>query len=188
MQDSTDQSTHVEQVIWHGDPSGDPDGQLTVGVARRDGDVVTIRLRDGDRLVADVRLRTGPKRRPAPHDLLRTGLGPGATCTRTFVVTDDATTDHVPGAVPVLSTPSLIAYLEDTAADVLRPHFGPATASLGTWIGVRHTGPARTGDEVLVTAVLAEVRGRRYLFDVEATVAGRPIGDGQVAQTLVRLD
>src|SRR5689334_18592564 len=97
-----DDSTHVEQVIWHGDPSGDADGELTVGVARRDGDVVTIRLRDGDRLVADVRLRNGPKRRPAPHDLLRTGLGPGATCTRTFVVTEDATTDHVPGAVPVL--------------------------------------------------------------------------------------
>ncbi|WP_327001181.1 hypothetical protein OHA72_39475 [Dactylosporangium sp. NBC_01737] len=85
----------------------------------------------------------------------------------------------------MLSTPALIACLEDTAADALRPHFAPATASLGTWIGVRHTGPARTGEQFVVTAVIADVRGRRYLFDVQATVDGRRIGDGQVAQTLV---
>ena len=122
---------------------------------------------------------------PGPHRLLRTDVGPGASYTRTFTVTAGQTTDHVRGAEPVLSTPALIACLEDTAADTLRPHFAPATASLGTWIGVRHTGPAHTGEEFVVTAVVADVRGRRYLFDVHATVDGRPIGDGQVAQTLI---
>ncbi|GAA0733675.1 hypothetical protein Drose_20545 [Dactylosporangium roseum] len=179
------EGAHVEQVTWHGDD--DARGDLTVVVARRTADVVTLRLRRGERLVADIRLRRGEARTGRPHGLLRADVGPGATCERLFPVTAEATTDHVSGAEPVLSTPSLIAFMEDTAADVLRPHFGPATESLGTWIGIRHTGPARVGQEVAVTAVLADVRGRRYLFDVEATVDGRPVGDGQVAQTLISL-
>jgi predicted thioesterase len=175
---------HVEQLIWHGDPLTGP---VRAHVAARGANTVTVRIADGDRIVADVRIRRGPARTPRPHALLRTDLGPGAAYTRLFPVTKDVTTDHVPGADPVLSTPSMIAFMEDTAADILRAHFAPATASLGTWIGVRHTGPANIGQSAIVTAVLAEVRGRRYLFDVRATVDGREIGAGQVAQTLIGL-
>ena len=178
---------HVEQLIWHGDPAGADDAplRLTTVDDGTGGRVVTWRLLRGGRLVADLRVRHGAPRDESPHRLLRTDLGPGVSCTRAFTVTADLTTDHVPDAEPVLSTPALIACLEDTAADALRPHFAPATASLGTWIGVRHTGPAHTGQEFVVTAVIADVRGRRYLFDVHATLDGRRIGDGQVAQTLV---
>jgi predicted thioesterase len=177
---------HVEHLIWHGVPTGDP-GPLRLVEADRSasGRVVTLRLLHGEGIVADLRVRHGAPRPSAPHRLLRTALGPGASCTRTFTVTADLTTDHVPDAEPVLSTPALVAAMEDTAADVLRPHFAPATASLGTWIGVRHTGPAHTSQQFLVTAAIADVRGRRYLFDVHATLDGRPIGDGQVAQTLI---
>ncbi|WP_432993667.1 thioesterase family protein [Dactylosporangium sp. CA-233914] len=173
---------HVEQLIWHGDPFT---GRLRASVAARGSHTVTVRIADGERLVADVRIRRGPARTPGPHALLRTDLRPGAAYTRLFAVTKDVTTDHVPGAEPLLSTPSMIAFMEDTAADILRAHFAPAAASLGTWIGVRHTGPANIGQAVTVTAVLADVRGRRYLFDILATVDGREIGDGQVAQTLI---
>ncbi|MET7422940.1 hypothetical protein [Dactylosporangium sp. NPDC005555] len=181
------QDAHVEQLIWYGDGDSTGDGplRLTTVDGAGGGRVTTLRLLRGDRLVADLRVRTGPPRDESPHRLLRTDLGPGASCTRTFTVTADQTTDHVPDTEPVLSTPALIACLEDTAADTLRPHFAPATASLGTWIGIRHTGPAHTGQRFIVTATLADVRGRRYLFDVHATLDGRPIGDGQVAQTLV---
>lgn len=180
---------HVEHLIWHGDPTGD--GAFggaplrLVAVDGAAGRVVTLRLLRGDRLIADLRVRHGAPRDESPHRLLRIDLTPGVACTRAFTVTADLTTDHVPDADPVLSTPALVAAMEDTAADALRPHFAPATASLGTWIGVRHTGPAHTGQQFLVTATIADIRGRRYLFDVHATLDGRPIGDGQVAQTLI---
>ena len=176
---------HVEHLTWHGDSPGHGPLRLVEAGLDGTGRMSALRLLQGDRLLADLRVRHGAPRHPAPHRLLRTDLGPGVSYTRTFTVTADLTTDHVPDAEPVLSTPALIASLEDTAADVLRPHFAPATQSLGTWIGVRHTGPAHAGDRYEVTAVLADVRGRRYLFDVRATLAGRPIGDGQVAQTLI---
>ncbi len=178
---------HVEHLTWHGAPArGDEGAALRlVSVGGSSGRVETLRLLLGDRLVADLRVRHGAPRDESPHRLLRTDLGPGVSCTRTFTVTENLTTDHIPDTEPVLSTPALVAAMEDTAADVLRPHFSPVTASLGTWIGVRHTGPAHTGQQFLVTATIADVRGRRYLFDVLATLDGRPIGDGQVAQTLV---
>jgi predicted thioesterase len=179
--------THLEQLIWHGGRVGDAPLRLVAVHRSPSGRVVTLRLMQGERLVADLRVRDGAPRDERPHGLLRTDLVAGACCTRRFTVIPAVTTGHVPGTHPVLSTPAMIAFMEDTAADVLRPHFGPATASLGTWIGVRHTGPARTAQEITVTAVLADVRGRRYLFDVEATADGRPIGDGQVAQTLIAL-
>jgi predicted thioesterase len=177
---------HVEQLIWHG-VTPDPAAPLRLVEAARSasGRVVTLRLLHGPRVVADLRVRQGLPRDESPHGLLLRDLGPGASCTRVFTVAAAQTTDHVPDTEPVLSTPALIACLEDTAADVLRPHFAPATASLGTWIGVRHTGPARTGERFVVTATLADVRGRRYLFDVAATLDDQPIGDGQVAQTLI---
>ncbi|WP_433066558.1 thioesterase family protein [Dactylosporangium sp. CS-033363] len=174
---------HVEQLIWHGDPFTGP---LRVCVASRGANVLTLRIANNDdRIVADVRVRRGPARTPRPHTLLRTELRPGVTYTRLFAVTKEVTTDHVPDAEPVLSTPAMIAFMEDTAADILRAVFNPGSASLGTWIGVRHSGPALAGQTVTVTATLADVRGRRYLFDVRATVDGREIGGGQVAQTLI---
>jgi fluoroacetyl-CoA thioesterase len=175
---------HVEQLLWHGDPPG---ARLRAHVASRDARTVTVRLTADGRIVADLRVRRGPARVPRQHPLLRSEPPPGTSYTRLFTVTAADTTDHVPDTEPVLSTPSLIAFMEDTAADILRARFAPGTASLGTWIGVRHTGPARTGQEVTVTAVVAETRGRRYLFDVLATVDAHPIGDGQVAQTLIHL-
>jgi predicted thioesterase len=75
--------------------------------------------------------------------------------------------------------------LEDTAADLLRPLFAPGAASVGTWIGVRHTGAAVLGERVTVHATVAAARGRRVMFDVRASAGDRPIGDGQVAQTLI---
>ncbi|GAB3137184.1 hypothetical protein GCM10027290_02450 [Micromonospora sonneratiae] len=123
---------------------------------------------------------------PAGQQLLTRPVQVGEHTHRSFEVGPNMVTDHVPGAPSVLSTPALIALMEDTAADILRPHFLPGAASVGTWIGVRHTAPALVGEQVEVHATVAEIAGRRVTFDVAAQVAGRQIGDGQVTQTLIR--
>lgn len=104
----------------------------------------------------------------------------------TYEVTSDMVTNHVPGAPPVLSTPSMIACMEDTAARVLRRRLVPDAAAVGAWIGVYHRAPALLGERVDVRATVVVVRGRHVTFDVEARVAGRLIGDGQVTQVLIR--
>ena len=145
------------------------------------------------RPLVDLRLRNsargqggdGRPRRDAA-ELLTIPVTPGESIHRRYEVTESMLTDHVPNRPPVLTTPDLIALVENTAADLLRPRFVPGAASVGTWIGVRHTGPARLGEWLDVEAHVADVRGRRVLFDVRAAVADRPVGDGQIAQTLIR--
>jgi predicted thioesterase len=119
-------------------------------------------------------------------ELLTSPVRVGEQMERSFDVVAHMLTGHVPGAPSVLSTPALIALLEDTAADVLRPRLAPGAAGVGTWIGVRHRAPALAGQRVDVRAVVASVNGRHVTFDVSARVAGRTIGDGQVTQTLIR--
>lgn len=139
------------------------------------------------RPILDARLRRGTQ--PSTWDepaMLAEPVRRGDAIHRRFTVDAGRLTDHVPGARPLLTTPDLIAWLEDTAADLLRPRLAPGTSSVGTWIGVRHTGPAWLDDRVDVRAVCADVLGRRYLFDVLARVGERAIADGQVAQTLIR--
>ncbi|MFC0865846.1 thioesterase family protein [Sphaerimonospora cavernae] len=123
---------------------------------------------------------------PAADQLLADPVQAGDQMERSFEVTESMVTGHVPGAPSVLTTPSLIAFLEDTAADILRPRFAPGAAAVGTWIGVRHRAPALAGQRVDVRAVVAEVRGRHITFDVSARVADTTIGDGQVTQTLIQ--
>jgi predicted thioesterase len=181
--------TLLEQVVWQGpeDPPGT--GRLRATLHSRAGAAGTLRLHlhDGDRAtwLGDLRCRQRPARTRPPGGMLSATPGPGDAARRDFTVEAAMTTDHVAGRAPVLSTPALIAMLEDTAADLLRPLFTPGAASVGTWIGVRHTGAAVPGEKVTVHAVVAAARGRRVTFDVRASVGDRPVGDGQVAQTLV---
>jgi predicted thioesterase len=125
-------------------------------------------------------------RTPVGADLLTSPVRTGEQMERSFEVATHMLTGHVPGAPSVLSTPALIALLENTAADILRPRLAAGAASVGTWIGVRHRAPAVAGQRVDVRAVVASVDGRRITFDVSAQVADRTIGDGQVTQTLIR--
>lgn len=181
--------TLLEQVVWHG-PDATPDpGRLRATLRARAGAVVTLRLDlvDGDRAtwLADLRCRLRAAQVGAADGMLSAALEPGEATRREFTVEVAMTTDHVAGRDPVLATPALVAMLEDTAADLLRPRFTPGAASVGTWIGVRHTGAAALGERVTVHATVAAARGRRVTFDVRACAGDRPIGDGQVAQTLI---
>jgi predicted thioesterase len=177
----------LDALHWYpGDtPPGDP-LRLLVRDRSPDGRLVTLRLCtvDGQPL-ADVRLRRAGGSTTAAG-LLTPVPERGESIHRQFAVTASMLTDHVPGREPVLTTPDLIAFLEDTAADLLRPRFADGVASVGTWIGIRHTGPARQGEHVDVTAEVLQVHGRRFTFDVRARVGDREIGTGQVGQTLIR--
>jgi len=119
-------------------------------------------------------------------ELVTSPVREGEQTERSFEVTTDLVTDHVPGSPSVLTTPALIAFVEETAADILRRRLAPGAAAVGTWIGVRHRAPALVGEHVAVRATVSGVRGRHVTFDVVARVGDRTIGDGQVSQALIR--
>ena len=84
--------------------------------------------------------------------------------------------EHVPGHVPasVLSTPSLVAFIEGTCRRAALTHLEPGHETVGAHVCVSHEGTAHVGEEVEVSIALVAVERRRLTFEVH--VVG-PRGD-----------
>ncbi|MGH7267862.1 MAG: thioesterase family protein [Candidatus Rokuibacteriota bacterium] len=80
--------------------------------------------------------------------------------------------------VHVLATPRLVALLEDAAIRALQPHLPAGAGTVGTRVDVRHLAATPVGMRVRARAVLRQVDGRRYVFEVEAHDALEKIAEG----------
>jgi predicted thioesterase len=80
----------------------------------------------------------------------------------------------------VLSTPAMIAMMEQTASKLVYPRLDDGQATVGFEVCVKHVGGARKGTPCRATARLEEiVDGRKLRFAVEvAAEDGRTIGLG----------
>jgi predicted thioesterase len=87
----------------------------------------------------------------------------------------------------VLTTPSLILLMEDTAQAVTAPLLPREHTTVGFEIAVRHLAPTVLGEEVRVTAELLAAEGRKLLFAVSAYNARTKIGEGTIRRTIVRI-
>jgi predicted thioesterase len=93
----------------------------------------------------------------------------GAVHRRTFAVTPDATLVVPGGGVPpLLSTPSLILWLELTARDLLAPHIAEDECTVGVVVEVEHLAATPAGAEVVCEARVTRVDGPVVAFRVEA--------------------
>lgn len=88
--------------------------------------------------------------------------------TQKITVQDSQTAEKLgSGGLPVYSTPSMIALMENTAVHVLS-NLPDGESSVGTMINIQHLRATAVGETVSCTARLIETEGRRYLFEVEA--------------------
>lgn len=78
----------------------------------------------------------------------------------------------------VLSTPQMIAYMEWTARNAIKPFLAEGEDSVGTVVNVRHLAATPIGMAVTFRAVVTEVSDRRVTFRVEARDEKEPIGEG----------
>lgn len=72
------------------------------------------------------------------------------------------------GCLSVLATPMLIAYLEETALEMLERDLPDGITSVGTVVDIEHLSPTPVGAEVRAVAKLVESDGRTFKFEVEA--------------------
>jgi predicted thioesterase len=82
------------------------------------------------------------------------------------------------GAVYVLSTPIMIAFMEDVSFTLAQKYLEKGKTTVGYHVDVKHLAPAPIGSEVRVRSTLIEVNGRRLKFKVEAYFKDVKIGDG----------
>src|SRR6266566_5244217 len=102
-------------------------------------------------------------------------ITPGLHASFAYTVTDaDTAAALESGLVPVLSTPRVLALAERATVEALQ--------------GALEEGATPVGAPVEVGATLERVEGRRLVFSVQVTDAGRVAARGRVTRVLVDLE
>ena len=113
-------------------------------------------------------------------------LQPGLTGQSTLVVQEIHTARHLKsGAVDVLSTPIMIALMEEAARNSVDPHLEPDELSVGTALEVTHRAATPIGMRVTSRAELIGIDGRKLTFRVIAEDEREVIGQGTHTRTIV---
>ena len=111
------------------------------------------------------------------------GITPGMTDERVLTVEEAHTVS--PAGTSVLSTPIMIAWMELSSADLVRPFLPPGFATVGYEVQVKHKAPALPGSEVTVSSKVLEADGRKLLFEVQVKEGETIIGKGLHRRTIV---
>jgi fluoroacetyl-CoA thioesterase len=89
------------------------------------------------------------------------------------------------GGLDVLSTPSMIALMENAACRAVDSRLPPGQTTVGTRLDVRHLAASAHGVAIRARAELVEVHGRQLIFSVEAFDAQEKIGEGTHERAVV---
>jgi len=88
----------------------------------------------------------------------------------------------------VVSTPSLIGFLEQASHRVILPFVEEGELSVGTRVEVDHLAAAFVGQPIVATARIVAVEGRRITFEVEARQGDRVVMKGRHGRAIVSRD
>jgi len=111
-------------------------------------------------------------------------LGMEGFCER--IVSQEWTLSHVDPSWPaVFTTPAMIAMMEIACSHAIKPALPPGSITVGVRIEVDHIRPVPAGATVIAVSRLAEINGRRLIFEVEARSGEQLIGRGRVFHVIV---
>jgi len=112
----------------------------------------------------------------------------GASHQEVVLVTGDIAIDFLglEGA-RVLSTPSMILWMEKTCRNLLMNYVEEGYDSVGTEVNVKHLAAAPLGVSVTFRAEVLAVNERRVTFRVEAADEQEKIGEGTHERTIINV-
>lgn len=103
----------------------------------------------------------------------------GLAKSENFRVEEQHSAGHIgSGTVSVLSTPSMIAFMEITARQLLDEHLPDTHSTVGIHVNVRHLAACPVGAEVQARVALRSVDGRKVVLSVEVWQGERLLGQG----------
>ncbi len=89
------------------------------------------------------------------------------------------------GLLPVFATPSLVAFMEQTAHTSIGRYLLESTTSVGIEINVKHLKATPLGMQVRCRSKLIEIDGRRLVFHIEAFDEVGKIGEAEHTRFIV---
>ncbi|MDQ8732028.1 thioesterase family protein [Bradyrhizobium sp. LHD-71] len=121
-----------------------------------------------------------------------TDLQPGLRHRQQITVTEMLTVPAVSTAFtgftdmpPVFATAFMVAFVEWTCIEALRPHLAPHLRTVGTHVDMSHIGATPVGVEVTAEVELVAIERRHLRFRVECRDAIEVIGRGFHERTIV---
>lgn len=106
---------------------------------------------------------------------LETGIKGSVSCT---VTENDTAKALGSGGLDVLSTPKLIALMENASLLLVRPYLDEGMDTVGTQLNVKHLAATPVGMTVRAEAELIEIDRRRLVFSVKAWDEVELVGEG----------
>ncbi len=91
------------------------------------------------------------------------------------------------GNVSLLSSPIMIALMEQAAWTGVAPYLEEGYGTVGISVNVRHNRATPPGLQVRAEAELIEIKGKRLIFRVNANDERGPIGEGTHERVIVEL-
>ena len=89
------------------------------------------------------------------------------------------------GDMPVFATPAMVALMENAARLAVAPGVPEGAATVGAEMNVSHIKPSGLGAEIVASAVVTAVEGRKITFNVGARDAEGMIGEGTHVRFIV---
>jgi len=103
----------------------------------------------------------------------------GVSLAKVFRVSSEHSAKHVgSGDVEVLSTPSMILFMEMVSLELAQKYLPNELTTVGTRVDVKHLNPAPVGAEIVAESKLVKQEGRKLVFEVKATWRDLVIGEG----------
>ncbi|MEG1758791.1 MAG: thioesterase family protein [Alistipes sp.] len=82
------------------------------------------------------------------------------------------------GDLRVFATPAMVALLENAAMTAVATELPAGATTVGAEMNVTHIKPSGDGAQIIATAILTEIDGRKLTFNVGARDAEGMIGEG----------
>jgi predicted thioesterase len=113
----------------------------------------------------------------------------GATKERTITVSSNQTTSFLWEGENVLSTPSMIAEMEETCRLLLKEEVlsDPEWNSVGTIVDVKHLAATPVGVEVTFRSMVVSTEGRQVMFQVQALDRLEKVGEGRHERFIINV-
>ena len=92
------------------------------------------------------------------------------------------------GDLEVYATPAMIALMEETASESVKPGLEVGQGSVGTYIAIKHLAATPIGMRVRCESDLVEVDGRRLVFHITAYDEKDKIGEGTHERFIISND
>jgi fluoroacetyl-CoA thioesterase len=111
--------------------------------------------------------------------MIKTKIEPGFFIEKEIHTTPDMAASRFHGSSPrVLSTPSLITFMQTTCADLMAPFLDKGEMAVSTKLEMSHLASTPIGMKITIKAEIIRIEGKQISFKVQAFDEAEKIGEG----------